>query len=152
MGSIITLSGRGELPSAPAAIADEVELYARESGRHAKIHLIPTEIDMKTGRVLKVTWRVDLDLHPDDPEMGPSGVRQFLEQGNIHSGRGEFSSMDDVLRKTAELNDKNKVKRKDDTEDRVRVNARDKRRSRQKIPYLTVEADLTVPTTQGEPQ
>ena len=148
---------------------------------------------MKTGRVLKTTWRVDLDLHPDDSrlklwqegraekkpveeiwlhkenpdperpwqdkyiafdiqEMGPSGVRQFLEQGNIHSGRGEFSSMDDVLRKTAELNDKNKVKRKDDTEDRVRVNARDKRRSRQKIPYLTVEADLTVPTTQGEPQ
>lgn len=191
MGLITTLRGRGELPIAPAEIADEVELYARQTDRHAKLRFIPSNFDLRTGRPeMGGTWRVDLDLHPDDPrlkswqegrmkrkpveeiwlhkenpdpnrpwqekyipfnihEMGASGVRQFLERGNIHSGRGEFSSMDDVLRKTAALNDKRAAKRRSDIEDNVRMNARDKRRSRQNIPYLRVGADLQVPTTRG---
>ncbi len=173
------------MPTAPAEIADEVEMYARESGRHAALTFIPTSVDMNTGRILGGTWRVDLSLHPEDPrmliyqegrmekppveeiwlhkenpnpeswrdkytpfdinQMGPSGVRQFLERGNIHSGRGEFDSMDDVVRKTAELNEKRRQKRYDDAEDRVRKRARDKRRSRQKIPFLRVGIDLLKP-------
>ena len=185
MGQIATLTGRSELPIASAEIQDEVELYARKSGRHGKVHYVPTEIDFKTGEALAGTWRVDLDLHPEDPrlrtyqegrmdkppveeiwihrenpdaesfsdkyipiniqELGASGVLQFLEQGNIHSGRGEFSSILDVVRKTAEMNDARKQQRYKDAEDRVRMRARDKRRSRLKIPFLGVGIDLQKP-------
>ncbi len=75
-------------------------------------------------------------------DMGASGVVEFLEQGNIHSGRGEFNSMDDVVTRTAELNAQRKQKRFNDGEDRVRAEARDKRRSRLKIPFLGVGVDL----------
>ncbi len=186
MGQIATLTGRSELPIASAEIQDEVESYARKSGRHAKIHYVPTEINFETGEVLAGTWRVDIDLHPDDPrmrtyqegrmdkppveeiwihrenpdaesfsdkyipeniqDMGASGVLQFLEQGNIHSGRGEFDSIMDVVRKTAELNDARKQQRYKDAEDRVRMRARDKRRSALKIPFLGVGIDLQKPT------
>lgn len=185
MGMIKTLSGRGNLAVAPAEIADEVENYARESGRHATIRFVPTEFDRFTGRVLGGTWRVDLDLHPDDKrmesyqqgkmarkpveeiwlheenpdstswrdryrpldiiQMGASGVRNFLERGNIHSGRGEFKSMEEVVRKTAELNTEREQRRHDEAIDRVRMNARGKRRSRLKIPFLGVGIDLRKP-------
>jgi len=192
MGLIETRGGRSELPIASAEIQDEVELYARESGRHAKIHYVPTEIDIKSGEVLAGTWRVDMTLRPDDKrnvtyqegrmdkppveeiwihdpnpspkgpldrykarniqQMGASGVREFLERGNIHSGRGEFSSMDDVIRKTDELNENKKQKRYDEAEDRVRMRSRDRRRSRLKkvhgkssFPFLSVAIDLLKP-------
>ena len=199
MGLIATRGGRSELPIASAEISDEVELYARESGRHAKIHYVPTDVDFKTKEVRAGTWRVDISLHPDDPrmrtfqegrmaekpveeiwihdlnpnptsfrdkyiprniqQMGPSGVRQFLAQGNIHSGRGEFDSMMDVVDKTAELNAERQQKKFSDAEDRVRINARDKRRSRLKkvhgkshLPFLAVDIDLKKPTKRSSEQ
>jgi len=189
MGLIATRHGQSELPIASAEIQDEVELYARESGRHAKIHFVPTDIDFKTGKVWAGTWRVDLTLHPEDPrmrtyqegrmdkppveeiwihdknpkpdgwqdkyiprniqQMGPSGVRQFLEQGNVHSGRGEFSSLEDSIRKTTELNEAKSQQRRAEAEDRVRINSKEKRRSRLNIPFLTVKTDLRKPTTRS---
>lgn len=55
------------MPVAPVEIADEVELYAREGGRHATLHFIPTLI--RYGRVVAGTWLVKFTLRPDDKRM-----------------------------------------------------------------------------------
>lgn len=65
MGLIATLGT--EAPVAPVEIADEVEMYARESGRHATLHLVPTEF--RNGRVASATWVARFTLRPDDPRM-----------------------------------------------------------------------------------
>jgi hypothetical protein len=52
----------GALPRAPTEIADAVELYARESNRHATLHFIPI-----AGRL--GCWVVRMTLKPDDPRL-----------------------------------------------------------------------------------
>lgn len=50
--------GRNGLPEAPPDIREEVELWARERGRTAKIHFVPYG-----------GWFVRLELRPNDPRM-----------------------------------------------------------------------------------
>ena len=55
------------LPTPPVEIADEVELWARESGRHGTLHFVPTRL---AGlRVVEGTWMVRLSLKSDDKRM-----------------------------------------------------------------------------------
>ena len=66
---------RFELPTAPAEIADEVELWARESGRHATLRFVP--ILFFNGRIIAGTWKVCISLRPDDPAL------QMYQQGRV---------------------------------------------------------------------
>jgi len=65
----------GGLPKAPTEIADAVELYAREWGRHAKIYCVP--ILFVHGRIERVAWVVRMTLRPDDKRL------QLYQQGKV---------------------------------------------------------------------
>ena len=58
---------RGDLPSPPIELADEVELWARQSGRHAKLQFAPTKL--KGGQVVEGCWVVRISLRSDDRRM-----------------------------------------------------------------------------------
>lgn len=173
------------LPQAPADIADEVELYARESGRHATLHFIPTLLMGRT--VIRGTWMARFTLKPDDPRlsvfqdgqaeeeptdpvwfhvpnenegaiipgtfdqhkegtyraldivaMGASGVRAFLERGNMLSGRGEFDSLEEQVTKVREHNREVKTKLRAHHKEENRHELAERRRSWLKIPVVPV--------------
>lgn len=152
------------LPQAPPEIQDEVELWARKSGRHAKLHFMPVG-----------GWFAIVSLHSHDPrmrsyqegmapeppgeeiwfhrtmpgrpgdfegmdilQMGPSGVRAFLERGDTWSGRGEYTSIEDAAKKAEEHNQELKAKNRAFQKEESRHEQRDKRRQRFKIPFLRV--------------
>lgn len=117
------------LPKAPHELQDEVELWARKSGRHAKLHFIPVG-----GWFCRITLRSDdprmkayrEGLVPDPPgedvwfhepygdkgeyrcldimQMGASGIKAFLEKGDTWSGRGEYDSIVDQQKKVSDAN------------------------------------------------
>ncbi len=152
------------LPKAPPEIQDEVELWARKSGRHAKMHFIPVG-----------GWFAIVSLRSDDPrmkayqegmaeeppgeeiwfhktmpgrpgdfealdilQMGPSGIRAFLERGDTWSGRGEYASVEEAARKAEEHNQRQREKDRAFQKEESRNEQRDKRRWRMGIPFLSV--------------
>jgi len=172
---------------APVSLADEVEHYARVSGRSGTLHFIPTSLRGRT--VLSGTWVARFTLRPDDkrmvmyqqgltPEppledvwiheanpqagrmntetrqrepdyiplditlMGPSGLREFLEKGNMWSGRGMFDSPEDELKQSRERNQAGREKLRADARENAVKKAMDHRRSILKIPFLPVGIDL----------
>jgi hypothetical protein len=168
---------RNGLPVPPVEIADEVEAWARLSGRHATLHFIPTAF--LRGRVASGTWVVRLTLKPGDKrlllyregkvaepptedvwlhepdashhtgyrpfdilQLGASGVRTFLEKGDTWSGRGEFRSLEEQLKKVNEDNAQAREKNRTDAREGARDEARDKRRQVLGIPLVGVLADL----------
>ncbi len=64
--TLITV-GRSEIPRAPPEFQDEVELYARESGRHARLMFVPT--NWKEGVIAAGTWVVRFTLRPSDKRL-----------------------------------------------------------------------------------
>lgn len=67
MGLVSTpFSGKQEVPRPPPDIADEVEMYARQSGRHATLRFCPHDLlhPRKGG-----TWRIQFTLRLDDKRM-----------------------------------------------------------------------------------
>jgi hypothetical protein len=76
---------RNAWPTAPQAIQEEVELWARESGRHAKMHFAPPG-----------TWFIRLSLKSTDKRMKlfqmglsaePPGEDVWLHTSNPHEGK-----------------------------------------------------------------
>ena len=76
---------RNAWPTAPYAIQEEVELWARESGRHAKMHFSPPG-----------TWFVRISLKSTDSRMElyqmglaaqPPGEDVFFHTPNPHEGQ-----------------------------------------------------------------
>lgn len=167
------------LPTPPVEVADEVELWARESGRHGTLHFVPTLL--AGARVMYGTWVVrlslrendkrmllykqglapeppteDIWLHEPDPasptgyrpynimELGAGGVRQFLEKGNLWSGRGQFGSktLDELAREAIDKNQKAGGVAKAAAREECRLKLRDDRRWRLKIPFLPVGISL----------
>ena len=163
------------LPTPPVEIADEVELWARESGRHGKLQFVPTRLAGR--RVVEGTWMVrlslrdndkrmllykqglapeppteDVWLHEPDPEsptgyrpynlgdLGAGGVRQFLDKGNLWSGRGQFGSktIEDLARDAIEKNRNAGQVAKSAAREECLLKLRDDRRWRLKIPFLNV--------------
>ena len=153
-------------------------MYARETGRHATLHYVPT-----TFRKGKMTgcWIVRFTLKSDDPrmslyqqgkvadpptedvwlhkavdsvtapntyeplnieEMGPSGVRNFLEKGNLWSGRGDYDGLVDQVKKVEDHNEIERRKNFENARYAAKKRAADKRRSNLKIPFLGVGIDL----------
>lgn len=157
------------MPKAPPDLQEEVELFARETGRTGSLHFIPVG-----------GWFARLSLKPNDPrlrlhqegmaeetpsediwfhvpkrgelneyepldivQMGRSGIREFLDRGNTWSGRGEFSDHMEALRKANAANEDIDVKFRADLKEESRHEQRDKRRWRFKIPFLRVMIDLS---------
>ena len=54
-------------PALPHEIQDEVELYARESGRTATLYFAPTQF--AGGRCLSASWIARFSLRCDDKRM-----------------------------------------------------------------------------------
>jgi hypothetical protein len=151
------------LPRAPWDIAEEVELFARESGRTATLHYIPgsgwfARFSLRTNDPRMRLYQEghaeappteDVWFHRPKPggrpgdfimldieQMGRSGVRTFLERGNTWSGRGEFDSVEDAARKAMEANRREREKLRADARENNRYAQREKRRWRFKIPFL----------------
>lgn len=175
---------RAGLPVPPAALADEVELYAREHGRTGRLVSAPNIII--GARLRDVIWIAEFSLRPNDkrllayqegraPEpavervwfvepnpkagqvipnsggvreppnrplnieaMGASGIRTFLERGNTWSGRGEYDSIVDQRRQVNAANEAARQKHRADQKDLNRERQKAKRRTRFKIPFLSV--------------
>ena len=171
---------RQELPRPPVEIADAVEMYARESGRHATLHFVPL-----AGWMARFTLRSDdkrmtlyqenrvgdpptedVWFHKPNPrskergqpayiqysldELGVSGVRQFLERGNTWSGRGEFYSIEEQAAKAMKANAAMKEGFRAEQKELNRYEQREKRRSRFRIPILPVGVELGGDTAAGD--
>jgi len=186
---------RHQMPKVPWELQDTVELYARESGRHAKLHLIPgggyfarltlrdsdkrlslvqsgkteelhedvwfnvpnpNQVDGVSLAQLKsmglpflwpmismVNGRCRQNYLPLDVRaMGVEGIKEFLERGNMWSGRGEFNSPEEQLRKAREWKKDEQAKFKAFHNDENRMEQRSKRRWRFKIPFVPVLKDI----------
>lgn len=188
-----------ELPRPPFEFQEEVELYARESGRTAKLHFMfgcgwfarfslrssdkrlvlyqqgmagkpptedtffhypnPREHEGLTLTELKglgvpflrplIIWKRSRCHMPFIPldiiQMGTSGVRQFLEKGNMWSGRGEFDSLTDQLRTIRDKEADAKRKMREDAREDTRKFVRDQRGRRFKVPTVSVPRDFRTP-------
>ena len=167
---------RGEIPRAPPEFQEEVELYARESGRHARLIFVPTDVG-REGEINAGTWVVRFTLRSSDPllemyqqgrvaeaptedvwvhvagpgntykplsiqQMGAGGLRQFLERGNMWSGRGEFQSLEEQLEHTRTANKEAREKTRRDAREKSVQRESQRRRWRLKIPFLPVGINL----------
>ena len=163
------------LPTPPVEVADEVELWAREFGRHGKLCFVPTALAGRT--VAAGTWMVrlslrendkrmqlykqglapeppteDVWLHEPDPksptgyrpynlmDLGAGGVRQFLEKGNMWSGRGQTGTktLEALAREAIDKNQKAGGVAKAAAREECKLKLRDERRWKLKIPFLPV--------------
>lgn len=78
-------------------------------------------------------------------EMGVSGIRTFLQKGNMWSGRGQYNSLEEQVQKVREQNKEAKEKNRSDAKEANRFDQRDRRRSRFKVPFIRVGIDLKNP-------
>ncbi len=163
-------------PRAPSAFQEEAELWARGSGRHAKLHFAPNgtwfvRVSLKSddGRLRLHQMGLadepmgeDVWLHLPNPhegkvigdvrqgpyipidleQLGVSGLREFLDRGDTWSGRGEYLSLVDQLRKVEETNEEVRVRHRAFHKEESRHEMRQSRRFRLKIPFLPVEFDF----------
>jgi hypothetical protein len=113
-----------EAPLVPTEIRDAVEKWARGCGRHADIVYVPTNppipqvrLELRSDDPRLRAWqegRADekpvetVELVKWDGEkkryvalnlmdLGASGVVELLEKGNMHSGRGDFGSLQEAI-------------------------------------------------------
>jgi hypothetical protein len=170
--SILTLGGRAAMPTAPPDIAEEVEMFARQHGRTAKLHFVPfggwfAEFEVRANDPLMKGWREGrLDKPPSERvwfhlpnprahqrgqseymqldiiQLGRQGVRRFLDQGNTWSGRGEFKSIEHAAKVILDRNDEMKVKNKKAALEHAVDVAKDRRRTRFGIPFIRVLKDI----------
>jgi hypothetical protein len=158
------LLGRGAHPTPPPDVREEVIKYGREHGRDASLHWVPVvnafevrftlrtndpvQQIMQAGgeeqyeKVLLVEPNPNFGTPGETPykslnlwQLGPSGIRQFLERGNTWSGRGEFRSHGEAVQKAKANNQAAKEKQAIDRASEVR-------RQVHKIPFHRVGIDL----------
>ena len=167
--------GRSAGPQVPFDIREEVELWARKSGRHAKVVFAPgvgwmaklslRSNDKSLAMVQSQDREEDVEIvffHFPNPnvgqvvngvrqgaykpldieQMGPSGVREFLEKGDTWSGRGEFGSLREAVQHASDQNKAAEVRIRQEAKDSARDITADQRRSRLKIPFLGVGVDI----------
>lgn len=160
-------SRRSATPDAPWELREIVEEYARENGRHGRLVCSPhgtwyalfelraNDPAMRAFREgrskeppKEAVWFQEED--PEDPRrmipldiyaLGPSGVRTFLERGNTW-GRGEHGSVEEAVEASLASAEAHKEKVREESEQRARQTAKDRRRTLLGIPFLRVGADL----------
>lgn len=159
------------LPKAPFDLQEEVELYARESGRTARLHYFPgagwfARFNLRCNDPAMLLFQQGMTDEPPgedvffmvpDPsptarpgdmvpldvlQMGRAGVREFLERGNTWSGRGEYDSIVDAHAKAREANRQAKMAFKAQRKDENRQRQRAQRRWWLKIPLVAVGIDV----------
>ncbi len=163
-------------PRVPSEYQEVVELWARGSGRHAKLNKSPCgtwfarvslkgddpRLRMYQMGLAEEPMGEDVWFHIPNPEegkiisgvrmgawipldleqLGTSGVREFLDKGNTWSGRGEYMSHVDQLRKVNETNESARRKHRAFQKEESRHEMRQSRRFRLGIPFLPVGIDL----------
>lgn len=82
-------------------------------------------------------------------QMGAAGVREFLERGNTWSGRGEFSSVEDALRRTHAKEEELRERFRERMREENRYERREDRRRYLEIPAVSVGIDLKNPKTEA---
>ena len=147
-----------------------MELWARDSGRHARLHCSPNgtwfvRLTLKSTDSRMKLWQEgfaeeppgeDVWLHIPNPRagqdylgvlqgdyipldinhLGVEKLREFLEQGDTWSGRGQYLSLMDQLRKVRQNNDDFRVDHRAHHREESRYEMRQTRRFRLKIPFL----------------
>lgn len=78
-------------------------------------------------------------------ELGVSGLISFLEKADLWSGRGEFNSLSEAVRKQREMQKEAQEKATMRLREAARDRALDRRRTFLKIPFLGVGIDLKRP-------
>lgn len=126
---MIDIRNRG-VPTIPVDISNEVELFARQWGRHARmewnVNLNAPVIHFslpKDSKLWKMWQEGELDHEPTESvpliewdadnrkygpmnleDLGPSGIRALLEKSNVWSGRGEHKDLVSSVGATIEKN------------------------------------------------
>lgn len=93
-------------------------------------HRSPTADEISKGA--KPDALIPLDIQ----QMGASGVREFLERGDTWSGRGQYASIQDEMRKKDAANEAAQERQVESLRDRARQRAKDMRRQILKIPFI----------------
>lgn len=160
----------GTTEGIPWDIQEEVELWAREIGRHAKIVWNPVlacpevQIELKDGDPRLKKWQAGDAKRPHKPvesvwlhrwneeaghyepmdlgQMGASGVRAHLERANMWSGRGRHRDLYSAAKAADEHNEQLKAEMRKAAMDNSRDMAKDRRRDVLGIPLVTVQDDL----------
>lgn len=171
--------GRRGLPQVPYEIRDAVEEWARGCGRHADIVYVPytdppipqVRIELKPNDKRLKAWQegdadekpvetvelveydeekkcyVGLDLH----QLGPSGVVEFLERGNMWSGRGEFNSLQEAVYAARQRKETTLERLKNWIKSEVIARAEDRAYGERSVaPMFAVERDLRNTETHKE--
>lgn len=162
------LALRARRDHVPVEVQDEVELWARDQGRHARIVWLPqmgcacVEIDLRPGDPRLGAWqegrlkhepkeRVYLHRYdkakrcwvgvPSTPsELTPDHVRGWLDRGNLWSGRGEHRARNihEACVAADERNEEHRKAIRREVEANTRDRARDRRRQALGLPLVAV--------------
>jgi hypothetical protein len=124
MSLIATVGGARQDRRAPLEFQDAVELHFRKSGRHATVVWIPEPVcqwqvritcrpddpqlkafkdgtideePMETVEITRFDEEAGLYVGYELEELGVSGLIEMLEQGDMWSGQGRFSSIQEAL-------------------------------------------------------
>jgi hypothetical protein len=159
------------MPTPPPAIAEEVEMFARKSGRTGKLVCTPSgwmaRFSLRCNDPAMIlfqqgmapepptedvffavrnpkAWATDGSATPgvqqmiplDIEQMGPSGVREFLERGDTWSGRGVHSSQVDALQKSKRAETERKARVDKDARETAMDIAREYRRTILGMPFV----------------
>lgn len=152
----------------PWDIREEVELWAREQGRHAKIVWNATLacyeilLDLMAGDPRLEGWQAgrlkqepkeSIFLHRQEEaggpfvgvnihELGASGVRNWLDEGNLLSGTGRYASLDVACKAADRHNEELKAMIEKTAVENARLNARDNKRMLFGNPLVSVPETL----------
>lgn len=106
------------------------EWWAKYAPGRAKRH-------PRTNRIMPAAYAYELD------ELGVEGIIERLDRGNILSGRGQFTSVEQAGEKTKQDHKDSRERLRQQRKDEAGHRARDRRRSLYKIPFLPVGIELT---------
>lgn len=152
----------------PWEISDEVELWAREHGRHGRCVWNPVlrcaeiQLELKADDPRMKGWQEgrlktkpveSIYLHRQEVrggpfvavdlnELGASGVRAWLDRGNMWSGTGEYPNLHTACMAADRHNLELEEKMKAEAVENARLRARDNKRQIFDLPLVHVPADL----------
>ncbi|MFW6010492.1 MAG: hypothetical protein ACOC9H_01105 [Gemmatimonadota bacterium] len=163
----------GRMDRIPVEVQDAVELWAREHGRHGRIVWSPVtrcavvELDLKPGdprleayqqgrlrmepkeRVLLHQWNPATKRYeavPSRPgELTPDFVREWLDRGNMWSGRGETDAknLHDACVKADRAEREYRERRRSQIRNATRDRARERRRQVLGLPVVSVPDNVS---------
>ena len=152
----------------PWEMADAVELWCRDHGRHGKLLWNPVvrcyevRMDLKPADPRMEGWRSGrLKRKPVEPvylhrqevvggpyvaisldELGVEGLKARLDRGNMWAGRGDYHNIHEATLAIDAHNLEVEQKMKDEAVGNARLNARDHKRQLFNEPLVTVPDDL----------